>query len=135
MRAVRSFEKLTAGGMTFLDVDAIRVLEDVLPARFGGRPAHYQLVESEAPDGRPRMRLLVHPSVGPIDPAAVRSALLEALAGAGQSEGLMALQWRLGGWIEVERRPPHVTGGGKVLHLHHERREPKPPGSDGEPPG
>ena len=118
MRTVRSFEKLTAGGMTFLDVDVVRVLEDVLPARFGGRPAHYQLVETEGPDGRPRMRLLVHPSVGDVDPAAVRAALLEALAGEGQAERVMALQWRLGGWLEVERRAPYVTAGGKVLHLH-----------------
>src|SRR5262249_47784638 len=44
---IRSFEKLTAGGMTFLDVDVIRVLEEVLPARFGGGPADYQLVEEE----------------------------------------------------------------------------------------
>ena len=29
---VCSFEKLTSGGMTFLDVDVIRVLEEVLPA-------------------------------------------------------------------------------------------------------
>jgi hypothetical protein len=120
MRTVRSFEKLTAGGMTFLDVDVVRVLEDVLPARFGGRPAHYQLVETEGQDGRPRMRLLVHPAVGAVDPAAVRAALLEALAGAGPSERVMALQWRLGGWLEVERRAPYVTGSGKVLHLHQE---------------
>ena len=42
---VRSFEKLTAGGVTCLDVDVIRVLEEVMPRRFGGRPADWQLVE------------------------------------------------------------------------------------------
>jgi hypothetical protein len=122
LRTVRSFEKLTAGGMTFLDLDVVRVLEDVLPARFGGRPTDYQLVESEGPHGQPRIRLLVHPSVGSVDPAAVGEALLEALAGGGPAERTMALYWRLGGWLEVERHPPHATVGGKILHLHQEQR-------------
>src|SRR5262249_43576160 len=47
---IRSREKLTAAGMTFLDADVIRVLEEVLPARFGGAPTDYQLVEDEGPD-------------------------------------------------------------------------------------
>jgi hypothetical protein len=123
LRTVRSFEKLTAGGMTFLDVDVIRVLEDVLPTRFGGQPSHYQLVETEDSDGHPRVRLLVHPAVGSLDSSAVKSALLEALAGGGQTERVMALQWGLAGWLEVERRPPHVTAGGKIHHLHLERRD------------
>src|SRR5262249_41055382 len=57
---IRSYEKLTAGGMTFLDSDVIRVLDEILPARFGGGPTDYQLVEDEGADGRPRIRLLVH---------------------------------------------------------------------------
>ena len=122
LRTVRSFEKLTAGGMTFHDLDVVRALEETLPTRFGGQPSDYQLVESEGPDGRPQVRLLVHPSVGPLEPGALRDALLEALAGSGQPERVMAVQWRLGGWLDVERRPPHATGGGKILHLHQERR-------------
>ena len=119
--------------MTFLDIDVARVLEDVLPSRFGGQPTHYQLVETEGQDGGPRLRLLVHlvhPSVGAIDSATVRSALLEALAGTGEAERIMALQWQLGGWLEVERRPPHLTGGRKILHLHQERPASQPSGSD-----
>jgi hypothetical protein len=48
LSGVRSFEKLNAGGMTLLDADVIRVLEEVLPARFGGRPLDYQLVAPRA---------------------------------------------------------------------------------------
>src|SRR5262249_44513834 len=54
LHTIRSFEKLTAGGMTFLDTDVIRVLEEVLPARFGGGPTDYQLVEEDGADGQPR---------------------------------------------------------------------------------
>ena len=61
---IRSDEKVTAAGMNFSDAELIRVLDEVLPARFGGEPTHYQLVEDEGPDGQPRLRLLVHPLVG-----------------------------------------------------------------------
>lgn len=33
--------------MTFLDTEVIRVLEEVLPARFGGSPTDCQLVEDD----------------------------------------------------------------------------------------
>jgi hypothetical protein len=61
---IRSQEKLTAAGMTFLDTDVIRVLEEVLPARFGGAPTDYQLVEDEGAEGLPRVALIVHPPSG-----------------------------------------------------------------------
>ena len=52
-RAIESFEKLKAAGMTFLDTDVIRILEADLPARFGGGPTDYQLVEEEPSMGDP----------------------------------------------------------------------------------
>ncbi len=36
LHTIRSYEKLTAGGMTFADTDIISVLEETLPKRFGG---------------------------------------------------------------------------------------------------
>jgi hypothetical protein len=124
LETVRSFEKLTVGGMTFLDGDVIRVLETVLPTRFGGGPTDYQLVEAEAGGGLPTLRLLVHPAVGALDPRAVADAFLTAIAGIGDAERLMTLQWRQAGLPVVSREPPETTPVGKVLHLHHtpERR-------------
>jgi hypothetical protein len=118
LRNIRSFEKLSAGGMTFLDQDVIRVLEEVLPARFGGGPIHYQLVEDETEDGRPHLRLLVDPVVGLLDSEAVADAFLTALGGGSGVERVMELHWRQARFLEVDRRPPHVTAAGKVLHLH-----------------
>jgi hypothetical protein len=118
LEAIRSAEKLTAGGMSFHDGDVIRVLEEVLPARFGGGPIDYQLLEGETADGRPRLRLLVHPRLGPIDPQAVKTAFLGAL-GAGPGGGrVMSLVWRDGNFLEVERAMPRVTSGGKIQHVH-----------------
>jgi hypothetical protein len=118
LRDVRSVEKLTAAGMTFIDTDVVRVLEEVLPARFGGGPTDYQLVEEESPDGRPGLRLLVHPRVGPFASGTVVEAFLSAIEGKRGAPQVMGLAWRDAGLLRVERRPPLVTAAGKILHLH-----------------
>jgi hypothetical protein len=118
IHTVRSYEKLTAGGMTFLDIDLIRVLEEVLPRRFGGGPIDYQLVEDETPDGRPRLCLRVHPAVGPLRPPEVLDAFLTAIGAGSGVERVMGLAWGSAGLLELERRPPEYTAGGKILHLH-----------------
>jgi hypothetical protein len=121
LRDIRSFEKLTAGGMTFLDRDVIEVLEDVLPRRFGGAPTDYQLVDGEDEEGNPRLLLLVHPNVGPLDPEAVAEALIRGISAGSGTERMMGLVWRDAKLIRVERRPPLVTPSGKILHLHLDR--------------
>jgi hypothetical protein len=135
LHSIRSFEKLTAGGMTFLDLDVIRVLDEVLPARFGGGPTDYQLVEEEAADGRPRLRLLVHPRVGDLDAEMVADAFLTAIGDHSEADRLMELQWRQGRILRVERRAPRTTDRGKILHLHAEHGEATRAGSVHERPG
>jgi len=115
--------------MTFLDVDAIRVLEVDLPSRFGGRPGDYQLVEEEGPGGRPGLVLLVNPALGPLDEPAVAEAFLQELGRGEDAKQVMALSWRQAGLLRVERRRPLTTDTGKILHLHRRpasegRREP-----------
>ncbi len=117
LHGVRSYEKLTAGGMTFLDTDLIRVLEEVLPARFGGGSTDYQLLETEAGDGRPRLRLLANPSLGALDEKALAEAFLTAIAPGTGTERVMGLVWREAGLVEVERQRPRSTSTGKILHL------------------
>jgi hypothetical protein len=121
LRGLCSHEKLTTGGMGVLDVDVVRILEDVLPRRFGGGPTDFQLVETEGEQGEPRLRLLVSPSVGPLDPAAVADAFLEAVGPGSGVERITALQWRESRSLTVERRPPLRTTLGKVQHVHRER--------------
>jgi hypothetical protein len=83
-----------------------RVLDETLPGRFGGGPGDYQLVEDEAANGR-RLRLLVPPDVGPVDPHAVAEAFVSALD-----------SWPATGLVTVERHTPLATRFGKVLHVH-----------------
>src|SRR5207249_1754549 len=119
---VRSYAKLTAGGMTFFDTDVLRVLEQTLPTRFGGGPTDYQLVEEQTAAGHTRIRLLVHPRVGPLDDAAVADVFLSAIGGGSGVERIMELQWRRAGLLSVSREAPRVTSTGKILHLHTEPR-------------
>lgn len=119
---VRSFEKLTAGGITFLDVDVVRVLEERMPARFGGRPADWQLVERiDGERARPEVTLVVDPSIGPLDEQRVAGAFLDAIGGGSGGERLMAIQWRDGGVLRIAREAPRRTATGKVLHVFQER--------------
>ncbi|MBI4525207.1 MAG: hypothetical protein HY695_15495 [Deltaproteobacteria bacterium] len=118
LHTIRSHEKLTAGGMTFLDSDVIRVLEEILPARFGGAPTDYQLVEEQAEDGSPRLRLLVHPKLGPMNEALVIQAFLSAISIGSGAEKLMGMLWRDAKFVKLERRAPQTTASGKILHLY-----------------
>ena len=118
LHTIRSHEKLTAGGMTFLDTDVIRVLEEVLPARFGGAPTDYQLVEGHAHDAQPIIRLLVHPALGPLDGDAVARVFLTAISAGSGAERIMGIVWRDAGLLRVERQAPLSTASGKILHLH-----------------
>lgn len=118
LHAIHSYEKLTAAGMTFMDTDIIRVLEEVLPARFGGAPTDYQLVEEESQDGQPRLRLIVHPALGPLNATEVANALLTAIGAGSGVERVMSLVWRDADLLRVERRVPYTTASGKILHLH-----------------
>jgi len=115
---VRSFEKLTAGGITLLDMDVVRVIEEVLPSLFSGSPTDYQLLERLDDDrAHPEVVLLVSPTLGPLDTAAVAEAFLNAVGGGTGGERLMELQWRGGGVLRIVREAPRRTASGKVLHL------------------
>ena len=122
IHTVRSFEKLTAGGITLLDIDVIRVLEEVLPARFGGSPTDYQLLETlDGARARPEVRLLVNPVLGDIDSAALSDVFFNAIGGGTGGERLMELQWRSGGVLRIVRELPRKTASGKILHLFLDR--------------
>lgn len=119
LHTIRSYEKLVAEGMSFLGDELVEVLEEVLPARFGGGPTDYQLVEHEE-NGLTRVQLLVHPRIGPVDGRAVAETAISALAAGGTAHPMMAEIWRASETLQVVRREPHLTPAGKVQPLHRE---------------
>jgi len=112
---VRSFEKLTGEGMTFVRSNLIRILDEVLPDRFGGTSADFQLVEYEAPDGLARLALRVAPSIGVVDETELRTPLFHALAQDGDLERYMSSFWQRAQTLVIERKARIVTRAGKIL--------------------
>jgi hypothetical protein len=117
LHTIRSYEKLTSEGMNFVGTELLTLVEQVLPSRFGGGPADYQLVEREV-GGLPKVGIVVSPRIGALDEGTVVSAVLDALGSGPAYREMMAAIWRDGGTLQVERREPFATSGAKILPLH-----------------
>jgi hypothetical protein len=117
LHTIRSYDKLTSEGMNFLGSELIRLVEEILPRRFGGYPTDYQLVEEEEA-GMPRVSIVRSPRLDQVAASEVVETVLRALAATDDAGRMMAERWRDGGTLRVIDREPYVTSGGKVLALH-----------------
>jgi hypothetical protein len=116
VRDIFSYGKLTGQGVTLAGADILHILEEVLPARFGGGPTDYQLAEEDG-DRQARVILRVSRRVPLPSPEALRDCFLRELrqfqGGAGASR-----LWRSTQAVEVVHADPLTTHTGKVLSLH-----------------
>jgi hypothetical protein len=119
---IRSYEKLTSEGMTFVGERIVHLVEHVLPERFGGGPLDYQLVEDEQA-GLTTVSVVVDPRVGDVDEAAVVETVLATLGANIGARMMMTEVWRGAGVVRVVRREPYVTAAAKVQPLHVLRRK------------
>lgn len=119
---IRSYEKLTGEGVTFVDTDFVRILERELPAAFGGRSTDYQLLEEEDGHGLTRLQLLVSPRIGELDETAVLDRFMSLLRRSEASPESWAQSgvemWRQSGMLRIRRDEPVSTASGKVLPFH-----------------
>lgn len=120
MRQIRSVDKLTSEGMTFIGNDLIRLIEEVLPAGFGGGPTDWQLVEIEE-DGLPKVVLHASPDLGRLDEAAVLDRVVRFLNEIPNASDDYGERWRRAGTLRLVRKPPIATGASKLLALHIDR--------------
>ncbi len=118
---IRSYEKLTSEGLTFVGADLERLLEEALPQRFGGHPGDYQLVEYETAEGLPRVELVVSPRVGALDEKEACRAVIDFLSHLPRGGGPYGELWRQGGTLAVRRAEPRATRAAKIQPLHVER--------------
>src|SRR4029079_4609632 len=101
-------------GITLVGSDLLRVMEEVLPARFGGSPLDYQLVEEEDANGFTRMILLVSPELQIADEGEPVRILLEAL-GKGELRADVARSLlAAAGSVRVRREKPVANSRGKL---------------------
>jgi hypothetical protein len=111
VRAVRSFGLITSEGMTWGVADLVRVLEEVLPARFGGSALDYQMVEEEDASGFTRLTLIVSPKITIADEADVVRAVIDNIGGSARNI------WAQAGTIRVRRAEPTTSFRGKMVPL------------------
>jgi hypothetical protein len=113
LHTIRSYEKLTAGGMHFIGSNVVTMLEEVLPSRHGGAPGDYQLVEEEQEE-LSRVTIVVSPRALLRDAEQLPGTILDYLSSDSRGAKMMADQWRQTGVLEVIRREPYTTAVGKT---------------------
>ncbi len=119
---IRSFSKLTSSGMTIIGTDFVRILEEVLPHKYGGGATDYQLLEEEDSQGLTHLNLIVSPTVGVVDEGDVIATVLGELRKTGPGGKLAAGFWSQVSLLQVKRMHP-VSLGGKVSPLRLMKRE------------
>lgn len=123
LREIYSFRKLTGEGVTLVGSDMIRILDEVLPSRFGGSPLDYQLVEEEDEGSFTRLSLVIHPRVRIEDEAQVVVTVLNELALAEGAVSMAGTIWAQLGTFRIRRTEPVTTGTrGKLMPLAFSRR-------------
>ena len=115
---IRSYSKLTGEGVTLVGSEMLRILEEVLPSRFGGSPLDYQLLEEEDEQGFTRLHLLVSPKIEISDESEVIQVMLEALRRSSGAGDLARAIWNRAGTFQIKRREPFWTDRGKLMPLH-----------------
>jgi hypothetical protein len=119
---IASYSKMVSEGVTFIGSDVVRILEEVLPARFGGSPLDYQLLEEEDRTGLTRVHLLVSPRIRLDDEEKLRDFFLKSLNNGPDSYSWARSLWAQGETLQVRRMEPFVTPRGKHLSLWRKTR-------------
>ncbi len=122
LREIRSYSKLVSESATLIGNEMLSILEKILPARFGGSPLDYQLIEEEDDKGLTRLYLVVHPRVDISDEQAVIKVLLDALGKSSPMADAARSIWQQAQTIRIKRAAPAWTASGKMLPL---RAKPK----------
>jgi hypothetical protein len=117
LRQIHSRRKMTGEGMKLDGAEAMRILEEVLPARCGGTPLDYQLVEEEDAAGLTKLVLVVSPSVPTDDDRSIRKVFLDAVGATGPGATLARATWDQANTVQIRREHPRPTAQGKLLPL------------------
>jgi hypothetical protein len=117
VHSIRSYSKLVGEGITLVGNDVQHILEHVLPARFGGSPLDYQLLEEEDERGFTRAYLVIHPRVEITDESAVISTVLAGLREASPMADAARMVWEEAHTLRVRRAEPVWTAAGKLMPL------------------
>ncbi len=117
IHSIRSFEKITSEGMNVTGIELIRIIEEVLPLKYGGDSTDYQIIEEEDEKGLSRLTIVVSPVVGKIN----EKDLLETVLGNLKINFVPDIFSQAGTFC-IKRIYPVCTESGKILPLHIKRK-------------
>jgi hypothetical protein len=119
---IKSYEKLTGEGVTFVDTDFIQIIEHDLPSKFGGRSTDYQLVEEEDEKGFNRLNLIISPEINIKNEDMISRTFIELLRKSEKSPESWAqsgtVMWDQARTLRIKRQYPMTTRSGKILPFH-----------------
>ena len=122
LREIRSFGKLTGEGVTLVGSEMTRILQEVLPARFGGSPLDFQLLEEEDEQGLSRLTIIVSPRLSIARDEQVIEVMLEALGRGSVAANIARAFWHQTDTLRVVRAEPTWTARGKLLPIRYAGR-------------
>jgi hypothetical protein len=122
VRDIYSFRKLTGEGMTLVGSTMLKVLEEILPEKFGGSALDYQLVEEEDENGFTRLTIVISPAVGELDENDVIDVVLDEISRDSFGADLARTMWREAGTLRIKRDDPTWSTLGKLLSLRPAKR-------------
>ncbi len=115
---IRSYEKLTGEGVTFIDNDFLKIIEEDLPRAFGGKSTDYQLVEWEDSRGITRLDLMASPRLPEIVETEIVGSFLDHLRKS-RGDALWAQSgtnmWDQVDMVRLKREYPIPTKSGKIM--------------------
>lgn len=120
---IRSYSKLVGEGVTLIGNEMLNIIEQVLPARFGGSALDYQLMEQEDERGFTRLYLNISPRIEIADEQAVLAVVLKGLRESSPMGDATHSVWQQTNTIQIKRIEPVATGRGKLFPLHIRRPE------------
>lgn len=122
LREIRSYSKLTGEGVTLIGTEMLKILNESLPARFGGSSLDYQLMEAEDARAFTRLYLIISPRVAIADEQGVVDYVLQQLSASSPMADAARVPWQHAQTFQVKRMEPVWTERGKLLPLHIPRR-------------
>ena len=111
IRDIAAFSKICGQGGTIRATEVLRLLEEGLPARFGGRAGDYQLLEVEG-NAQTDMVLRISPRMGVASPEDVLEYFLRECRSL-YGGALAVLQWTQSKGMRVEVKEPVLAQTGK----------------------
>jgi hypothetical protein len=118
IHSIRSMAKLTSQGLTLFRTDLVRIVENVLPGRFGGTSIDYQILEEEEKEGRSFITIVARSDLGDLDENTIIEAVLNEIRKGNDAYRMAAELWSQTKSIRVKRMNPVTTPGAKLLPVY-----------------